>query len=111
MEIEQQQGSLMRPVFEHAAVSLLAPCRLLQFAEIVTADTRIGWEIVRSCQNIHAIDLDHAQPVQRTMQMSRCPLPGTPLPEPLRSKHDASGIVKGKLDGHAGKSSHPILQG
>jgi len=39
------------------------------------------------------------------------PPPGTPLPEPLRSKHDASGIVKGKLDGHAGKSSHPILQG
>ena len=60
----------MGPVFEKLAIAPASPGSTIEQRRIVRPEPREGWQIVRTCEDVDAVDLMKAQLLDRPAQMA-----------------------------------------
>lgn len=90
----------MRPILEHPSLACRPPGRVLQQAAIVRAEPEKGGEIVRPRQDIDAVDLEEAKPIDGLPDMRDGRLIDRALAKALRRESNPARVFQGKSDGH-----------
>lgn len=94
MEFDRQQRSLVRPIFEHAAFGSPAPGRLVHRGAVIGAQPGKGREIMRTRQDVHAVDLVEREAIECAPQVAVADDRRPRRAETLRRKRDAAGACE-----------------
>ena len=101
MKIERQQGSFMRPIFEQASLRFPAPGRAIQQLPIIGPQPRESGEIMRSGDDVDAVDLMQRKTIEKPAKMTLIRALGPLASESLGREDDSASLGKGQAFSHA----------
>ncbi|MNT11532.1 hypothetical protein D3C72_1464190 [compost metagenome] len=71
VQVERDQGRLMRPVLEQSALARRPPRKPVQVGALIAAQPREGRQVVRARQHVDAVDLMQVQMIDCAPEMKR----------------------------------------